>query len=108
MRLAKLATASLKTTVGAVRQNTDRAIEAALAMARADVTLGAFQEQLIGGYPPEDLVQWATFVDAQWTELERFAGATREAGTVFVVGLTIAHEAHRYNTAAVVHRGRVL
>jgi NAD+ synthase (glutamine-hydrolysing) len=108
MRLAKLATASLKTTVGAVRQNTDRAIEAALAMARADVTLGAFQEQLIGGYPPEDLVQWATFVDAQWTELERFASATREAGTVYVLGLTIAHEAHRYNTAAVVHRGRVL
>jgi NAD+ synthase (glutamine-hydrolysing) len=32
-------------------------------MAAADVTVGAFPEQVIGGYPAEDLVQWRGFVD---------------------------------------------
>lgn len=108
MRLVKVAIASTNTTVGAVRSNTDRTIAVARAMASADVTLGVFQEQVIGGYPPEDLVHWNRFVDSQRSELERFAAATKDARTVFVLGLTVAHEAHRYNAAAVVHGGSIL
>ena len=58
MRLAKLAVASVSPTVGAVRSNVSRLIRMAGGMAEADVTLAAFPEQAIGGYPPEDLVQW--------------------------------------------------
>jgi NAD+ synthase (glutamine-hydrolysing) len=108
MRLVKLALANVKTTVGAVTSNVDRALAFAREMAAADVTLGVFQEQLVGGYPPEDLVQWNTFVAAQRAELHRFARETAAFGTVFVLGLTVADDAHRYNAAAVVHRGRVL
>ena len=43
----------------------------------ADVTVGCFQEQLVGGYPPEDLVQWRGFVDAQREGLMRFAEAMK-------------------------------
>src|SRR5262245_54859699 len=107
MRLVKIAVGSLKTNVGAVTANVDRAIAMAREMAVADVTLGVFQEQLIGGYPPEDLIQWRTFVDAQRVQLVRFASETRAFGTAFVLGLTVEHDAHRYNGAAVVHRGRV-
>jgi NAD+ synthase (glutamine-hydrolysing) len=108
MRLIKVAVASTRTTVGAVRTNVDRAVASARAMAAADVTLGVFQEQLIGGYPAEDLVQWNAFVAAQKDALAAFAAATAELGTAFVLGLTVQVDAHRYGVAAVVHRGQVL
>jgi NAD+ synthase (glutamine-hydrolysing) len=108
MRLVKIGVASVKTTVGAVKTNVDHAITVAKEMGAADVTLGVLQEQLVSGYPPEDLVQWRAFVDSQRVELLRFAAETATFGTAFVIGLTVEREAHRYNCAAVVHRGKVL
>lgn len=107
MRLVKIGVCSVNTTVGAFRANVDRAIGYAERMAAEQVTVGAFQEQLVGGYPVEDLVQWQGFVDRQWTELTRFAQATAKLPTVFVVGVTVAHNGLRYNCAAVVAGGRI-
>ena len=104
----KLAVASLGPTVGAVRGNTAALVAAARRMADEDVTLGAFPEQVVGGYPPEDLVQWRAFLDAQRRGLETFARETADAGTVFVLGLAAAVQAQLFNAAAVVHRGRIL
>jgi NAD+ synthase (glutamine-hydrolysing) len=108
MRLIHIGVASVRTLVGATRANVDAALRLCGEMEAAGVTLGVLQEQLVGGYPPEDLIQWSTFVEAQWAELARFVAATADHGCVYVVGLTVALEAHRYNAAAVVHRGRVL
>jgi NAD+ synthase (glutamine-hydrolysing) len=107
MRLAKLAVASVSPTVGAVRSNVDRLIAVAREMADANVTIGAFPEQAIGGYPPEDLVQWPGFLIGQRKELERFAAETRAAKTVFVVGFAVSAGGQIFNAAAVVHRGRI-
>jgi NAD+ synthase (glutamine-hydrolysing) len=107
MRLAKLAVASVSPTVGAVRSNVDRLIAVAREMADANVTIGAFPEQAIGGYPPEDLVQWPGFLIGQRKELERFASETKAAKTVFVVGLAVSAGGQIFNAAAVVHRGRI-
>ena len=108
MRLVRIALCSVNTTVGAVRSNVDRAIELARAAADDDATVVALPEQLVSGYPPEDLVQWRRFVDAQWRELERFAAETQASGALFVPGVTVARGASVYNCAALVHRGRVL
>jgi len=108
MRLVKLAVASLGSTVGAVRSNTAALVAAARGMAEADVTLGAFPEQVIGGYPPEDLVQWRGFLDAQRRSLETFATDTAHLPTVFVLGLAVPVQSLLFNAAAVVHRGQVL
>jgi NAD+ synthase (glutamine-hydrolysing) len=108
MRLAKLAVASVSPTVGAVVANRARLVTVARAMAADEVTLGAFPEQVIGGYPPEDLVQWRGFVDAQRQSLEVFAADTASLATVFVLGLTIRVGAQLFNCAAIVHRGRIL
>ena len=89
MRLVKIAVASVNTTVGAFVSNVDRAIATAEAMAGEDATVGAFQEQLVSGYPAEDLVQWRSFVERQWTELTRFAQRTMSLPTVFVLGVTV-------------------
>ncbi|HTM68220.1 MAG TPA: NAD(+) synthase, partial [Candidatus Binatia bacterium] len=85
MRLIKIGLANLNTTVGAFKMNTDMLIESARRMADEDCTVGCFQEQVIGGYPAEDLVQWKSFVDQQWAALQRFARASTgfKAKTMF-------------------------
>lgn len=108
MRLAKLAVASLSPTVGAVTSNRARLLAIAREMAAADVTLAAFPEQVLGGYPPEDLVQWRAFLDSQRHALETFAADAADFRTVFVLGLAVPVGPHIYNCAAIVHGGRVL
>jgi NAD+ synthase (glutamine-hydrolysing) len=107
MRLVKLGLAAVNTTVGAFGKNVDRALAMAREMAAQHVTVALFPEQLIGGYPQEDLVQWQRFVDRQWTELERFAAETANLPLVSCVGVTVAHQGLRYNCAAVVAGGKV-
>jgi NAD+ synthase (glutamine-hydrolysing) len=107
MRLVKIGLASVNTTVGAFTRNTDRVLAQARKMAADGVTLGVFQEQVIAGYPAEDLVQWQGFIDRQWPELERFARETAALPTVFIVGVGIAQQGLRLNCAAVVAGGRV-
>ncbi|WP_224244758.1 NAD(+) synthase [Hyalangium gracile] len=108
MRLVKVGIASINTTVGAFSRNVDRALALARKMAAEDVTVGLFQEQLIGGYPAEDLIQWQGFIEHQWPELERFARETAGFSTVFVLGVAVAHQGLRLNCAAVVASGKVL
>ena len=76
-------------------------------MAGANVTIGAFPEQVVGGYPPEDLVQWPGFLIGQREALAHFAQETRSSPTVYVVGLAASAGGQIFNTAAVVHRGHI-
>src|SRR4051812_50182590 len=58
MRLIKIALGNVNPTVGAVRSNVDRVLAQAREMAADGVTVGCFTEQVVGGYPTEDLIQW--------------------------------------------------
>jgi NAD+ synthase (glutamine-hydrolysing) len=107
MRLVKLGLAAVNTTVGAFGKNVDRALAMAREMAAQHVTVALFPEQLVGGYPQEDLVQWQRFVDRQWTELERYAHETAKLQLVSCLGVTVAHQGLRYNCAAVVAGGKI-
>jgi NAD+ synthase (glutamine-hydrolysing) len=107
MRLVRVALANVNATVGATRSNVDRAIALTRAASADDVTLVCLPEQVIGGYPPEDLVQWRSYVDAQQTELRRFARETASLGCAAAVGLVVARGSHLYNVAALVHAGNV-
>ncbi|HSK78903.1 MAG TPA: NAD(+) synthase [Thermoanaerobaculia bacterium] len=108
MRLIKIGIGNVNPTVGAVRSNVDRVLAQARAMAAAGVTVGCFSEQVVGGYPAEDLVQWRAFLASQRTELERFAAETADLPTVFVVGLAVGAGGQIFNCAAVVHSGEIL
>jgi NAD+ synthase (glutamine-hydrolysing) len=108
MRLARVAVASVSPVVGAVASNVSRLIALAHEMAAAEVTLAAFPEQVVGGYPPEDLVQWRGFLDGQRREIDRFARETAETATVYVVGMAAAVGGQLFNAAAIVHRGALL
>lgn len=107
MRLVRIGLANIDTTVGAFRENTNRALAVAHDMAADGVTIGILPEQAIGGYPVEDLIQWQGFVTRQWTELNRFARETADLETVFIIGVSILHEGLRYNCAATVAGGRI-
>src|SRR4051812_12670706 len=104
MRLVRIAIVNVNTTVGAVRSNVDRAIAFACAAAADGASIIAFPEQLVSGYPPEDLIQWRRFVEAQRSELERFARDTKDVPSAIALGVTIARGSHLYNCAALVHR----
>lgn len=108
MRLIKIGVGSVSTTVGAVGGNLERVLRLAKGMAADDVTLGCFPEQVLGGYPPEDLIQWQSFLHAQRAALERFAAGTSAYSTVYVLGVAVSVDGQLFNTAAVVHCGRVL
>jgi len=107
MRLVKVGLGSINTTVGAFGANVDRALVQVKEMAAAQVTVALFPEQLIGGYPCEDLVQWHTFIDRQWVELERYAKETTALPVVSIIGVAVAQQGLRYNCAAVVGGGRI-
>jgi len=105
MRLVRLALASVNSTVGAVKSNVARMVELAHAAAADRATLVVFPEQAIGGYAPEDLVQWRAFVDAQWQALSTLAQATAELDALVAVGLTVALDDRVFNAAALVSGG---
>jgi len=107
MRLVRVALAHANTTVGACRSNVGRAVALVKAAAADGATIVVLPEQVVGGYPPEDLVQWRAFVDAQWSELSRFADETSSLGCASAVGLIVARGPHLYNVAALVHAGQV-
>lgn len=107
MRLVRVALANVNSTVGACRSNVDRTIDLARRAAADGATIVAFPEQVVGGYPAEDLVQWSSFIASQHAELERFAAETTSLGCVAVLGLVVARGPHLYNVAALVHAGRV-
>ncbi len=108
MRLIRIATANINTTVGATRDNVDRAIAACELAAKDDATVIVLPEQAIGGYAPEDLVQWRAFVEAQWVGLERLAKATEASRCVVAVGVTVAIDARLYNAAALLFAGKIV
>ena len=108
MRLIQIAVASVDPTIGAVRSNVDRMLAMAREMGEAGVTLGCFSEQVVGGYPPEDLIQWRSYVASQRAELERFARETSDVPTVFVAGIAVGVGGQLFNCAAVVHGGEIL
>lgn len=110
MHLLKVGLVNLNPTVGAIRSNLARMIAVAAEASQQGCTLTAFTEQIVSGYPTEDLVQWPGFVEAQWAALRQFAAATDklERPAVHVLGLTVAHRGSLYNAAAVVAGGEIL
>lgn len=108
MRLVRMGLGSINATVGAVHSNAARCLKMLREMEADGVTVACLPEQVLGGYPSEDLVQWHGFVDAQWAALEGLAADTALSGMVVVLGLTVAFRGHLFNCAAVLHRGKIL
>src|SRR5579884_2673264 len=103
MRTLRLALAQINSTVGDLAGNVRKISEAVEKAKESKVDLIAFPELAITGYPPEDLLLKAQFLEDNLHALEQVA--KRCTGLTAIVGFVDRQE-DIYNAAAVnpVHR----
>ena len=86
--------------------------ESVLRMARSchddNVALAVFPELTLSGYSIEDILLQDTLLDAVEDAVLDIAEASTELMPVLVVGAPLRYANRIYNTAVVIHRGRVL
>jgi NAD+ synthase (glutamine-hydrolysing) len=90
----------------------DRNATAVLQMARQchekGVALAVFTELTLSGYSIEDLLLQDALLDAVGHAIDRIGRESMDFDTVLVVGAPLRHLDRIYNTAIVLHRGRIL
>jgi NAD+ synthetase len=102
-----IALAQINPTVGDIAGNVARIRAARAAAAGQGAHLAVFPELVVSGYPPEDLVLKAAFLDAVEAAVEDLAGDTADGGPAVLVGAPwrVAGKAH--NAALLLDGGKV-
>lgn len=101
----RIALAQINVTVGDLAGNADKVIAYARQALSRGADIVSFPEMAITGYPPEDLLLKAQFVSDNLRELKRVAGEVGDI--VCVVGFVDRSGKDLYNSAAVIHKGRI-
>ena len=101
----RIALCQLNPTVGAVDANADLVLDAARRARDAGADLAVFSEQVISGYPAEDLWLKPHFVDRCRSALDRIAP---QLPITCVIGFPERDGDARFNAAAVVREGEVV
>jgi NAD+ synthase (glutamine-hydrolysing) len=105
MRNLRVGLAQINVTVGDLKGNVARILDAVEQARAQGVDLVAFPELAITGYPPEDLLLRPQFVRDNLDALDSVVKGS--AGVTLVVGFVDAEE-DIYNAAAVIHDGRLV
>jgi NAD+ synthase (glutamine-hydrolysing) len=106
MKPLRIALAQINTTVGDIAGNARKILDAAERAREAGARLVLFPELALPGYPPEDLLLRASFVEANLSAWRALAGKIR--GIAAVVGFADRGKDGRiYNAAGVAAGGRV-
>ncbi|MEZ4552709.1 MAG: NAD+ synthase [Dehalococcoidia bacterium] len=105
MQTLRVALAQINTTVGDLQGNTERILEYARRASDQGADLVAFPELALTGYPAEDLLIRAAFIEDATTALHDLA--QRAAGLPPLIVGCIEFDAQLYNAAAVIHGGAV-
>ena len=106
MHQLRVALAQLNTTVGDFEGNRQRILDAARRAAALEADVVVFPELAITGYPPEDLLIRGAFIEDARVHLDRLAADARGLPPLIVGCLDF--DEHLYNSAAVLHDGRVV
>ncbi len=99
-----IALAQLNPTVGAIAANTAKARAAVAGLSGVDLVV--FPELYISGYPPEDLVLRASFVEACKTAAEELAREFAE-GPAMLMGLPWCEGDKLHNAVALLNGGKI-
>ena len=102
----RVALAQINTTVGDIWGNVERMADALQRATDAGADLIAYPELTIPGYPPEDLLMRASFIEENVRALHEFAGQVPD-DLVAAVGF-VDLDADLYNACAVVSGGEIL
>jgi len=108
----RIALAQINPTVGDVRGNVDLMIAYARQAEQRLAEVVVFPELSLTGYPPRDLVEKPSFVDASKRELERLASQTSNLGLSVICGY-VAQAVHATgkrlsNNAALIEKGQLV
>ncbi|MBI2241002.1 MAG: NAD+ synthase [Magnetospirillum gryphiswaldense] len=102
-----LAFAQINPVVGDVAGNVARIRAARVQAAAQGAQLVVFPELVVSGYPPEDLVLKAAFLDAVEQAVEALAADTADGGPALLVGAPWRVAGKLHNAALILDHGRV-
>ena len=103
----KTALIQINPTVGALEANTNLIISNAWKAFEEDAQLIVFPELTISGYPPEDLILKNYFCSDCAVQLQRLEKELPPEAWV-VVGVRLLEKGKKYNSACVIHQGKVI
>ena len=104
----RLAAATPQVKIAEPPANAERTLELAGRADAEGAALAVFPELGLSGYSIEDLFHQQALVEAVLGGLERVRAASAELFPVLVVGAPLQAEDALFNTAVVIHRGRIL
>jgi NAD+ synthase (glutamine-hydrolysing) len=104
----RVAACTIITSIGVPAANAEAVLQAARGCHDEGVGLALFPELTLCGYSIEDLLMQDTLLDAVQSALLEVVAGSAELLPVLVVGAPLRHRHRIYNTAVVVHRGRIL
>ncbi len=105
---ARIAACVTQSSVADPNANGRAVLRIARACHERGVAVAIFPELMLSGYAVEDLLLQDVLLDAVEAALAEVVAASAEVMSVLVVGAPLRHGARIYNTACVVHRGRLL
>ncbi len=104
----RLAAATPQAHVGDPAANAAEILELARRADAAKAAICVFPELSLSAYAIDDLLHQQALLGAVEAELARLVEASATLFPVLVIGAPLRHGARLYNTAVVIHRGRVL
>jgi NAD+ synthase (glutamine-hydrolysing) len=104
----RVAAAVPRMRIGEPEFNAERTLELAARASREHASVVIFPELGMSGYSIDDLLHQTALLDAVVGALERVVSESASLSPVIVVGAPLRFEHGVFNTAVVIHRGRVL
>jgi NAD+ synthase (glutamine-hydrolysing) len=98
----------MRTAVGDPPANSRAVLEIARECHEERAAVAVFPELALTGYSLDDILMQDALLDAVENELQRITQASAELMPVLVIGAPLRYLHRIYNTAVVIHRGRVL
>ncbi|HVJ54198.1 MAG TPA: NAD(+) synthase [Aliidongia sp.] len=104
----RVASCTHRTALADPARNAEAVLRMAKDLAGQGVVLAIFPELALSGYSIEDLLLQDALLDAVEQAAATLLAGSAELAPVLVVGAPLRHAGRIYNTALVIHRGRLL
>ena len=112
MRVLRLVMAQINTTVGDIEGNTKKILDSIEEAKSVDADVISFPELAITGYPPEDLLFQKSFLELNYSNMNKIVeqsdGITIVVGFVNYDASSDAGDVRKYNSAAIAHNGKLI
>jgi NAD+ synthase (glutamine-hydrolysing) len=105
---ARVAACTTRTHLADPARNAQAVLDMARACHGQGAALAIFPELTLSGYSIEDLLLQDALLDAVETAIAAVLAGAADLAPVLVVGAPLRHAGRLYNTALVIHRGRLL